>query len=96
MELDQSPNMVHILVFCGHFTKHIMVFVTTNQTAKTIAKFLWEGYILIFRAPPKLLSDQRAIFESNIIRELCRLMGSWKVRTSLYNIQTNGQVEQAH
>ena len=45
------------------------------QTAQPVAKFLWQGYILIFRALAKLLSDQGANFESNIIRELCKLMG---------------------
>ena len=28
MELDQPPNMVSILVFCNHFTKHIMACMT--------------------------------------------------------------------
>ena len=57
IELDQPPNMVNILVFCNHFTKHIMAYVTPDQTAITFAKFLWQGYILIFRAPANLLSD---------------------------------------
>ena len=57
MELHQLPNMVNILVFCDHFTKHIMAYVTSDQTVKTIDKFLWQGYILIFRAPAKLLSN---------------------------------------
>ena len=84
MELDQPQNMVNLLVFCDHFTKHVMAYVTPDQTAKTVAKFLWQGYILIFRAPAKLLSDWGANFESNIIRELCKLMGIWKFRTSPY------------
>ena len=46
MELDQPPNVVNILVFCDHFTKHVMAYVTFGQTAKTAAKFLWQGYIL--------------------------------------------------
>ena len=96
MELDQSLNLVNLLVFCDHFTKHIMAYVTPNQTAKALAMFLWEGYIVIFRAPTKLLSDWGANFESNIIRELCMLMGIQKVRTSPFHAQTNGQVEQAH
>ena len=75
MELDQPPNVVSILVFCDHFTKHIMAYVTPNQTAKTVAKFLWQGYISIFGAPAKLLSDWGTNFESNIIKELCELMG---------------------
>ena len=57
MELDQPPNMVTILVFCGHFTKHIMAYVTPNQTAKPVAKFLWQGYISTFGALAKVLSD---------------------------------------
>ena len=80
-ELDHPPNMVNLLVCCGYFTKHIMAYVTPNQTVKTLAKFLWQGYILIFGAPAKLLSDLGAIFESNIIRELCKFMGIQKVRT---------------
>ena len=70
-----------------------MAYVTPDQTAKTVAKFLWQGYILIFKAPAKLLCDQGANFESNIISEL---IGIQKVRTSLYHPQTNRQVEQAH
>ena len=57
---------------------------------KTFAKFLWQGYISIFGALAKLLSDQGANFESNIIRELCDLMDIWKVRTSPCHSQTNG------
>ena len=92
-----SPqNMVNILVFCNHFIKHIMAYVIPDWTVKTVAKFLWQGYVSIFRALAKLLSGWGANFESNIIRELCELMGIWKVRSSPYPAQTNGQVEWAH
>ena len=96
MELDQPPDVVNILVFCDHFMKHVMAYVTPNQTVKTVTKFLWQGYILVFGAPTKILSDQEANFASIIIRDLCKLMGIKKVRTSPYHTQTNGQVEQAH
>ena len=90
MELDCPPYIVNVLVFCDHFMRHIMAYVTPDQTAKTVAKFLWKGYILIFRALAKLLSDWGATFESNIIIELCEFMGIWKVRTFPYHPQTNG------
>ena len=96
MELDQPSNMVNTLVFCDHFTKHIMVYVMPNQTVKTVAKFLWQGYISIFGAPAKLLIDWGANFESNIIRELCKLTGIQNVETSFYHAQTNEQVEHTH
>ena len=47
MELDQPPCIVNVLVFCDHFTIHIMVYMTLDQTAKTVARFLWQGYISI-------------------------------------------------
>ena len=57
MEIDQPPKMVIILVFCDHFTKHVMVYMTPHQTAKTVVKFLWQGYISIIGALAKLMSD---------------------------------------
>ena len=50
MKLDQPPNMASILVFFDHFTKHIMAYMPPNQTAKTVAKFLWQWYVCIFGA----------------------------------------------
>ena len=73
--------------------KHIMAYMTHNQTVKTVAKFLWQGYFSIFRASVKLLSDLGPNFESYIIKELCELMNIQKVRTLPYHAQTNGQVE---
>ena len=96
MELDQSPNVVNVLVFCDHFTSLVMAYVTPDQTKKTVAKFLWQGHISIFRVLAKLQSYQGATIESNNISELCELMGIQKVRTLLYQPQTNVQVEQAH
>ena len=57
MKLDQQPHIVNVLVLCDHFMKNYMVYVTPDQTAKTVAKFLWQGYITIFRAPAKLMSN---------------------------------------
>ena len=62
MELEQPTYMVNILVFCKHFMQHIMAYVALDQTEKTLAKFLWQGYILIFRTLAKLLSDWGANF----------------------------------
>ena len=35
MELDKSPRVANVLVFQDHFTKHVLVYVTPDQTAKT-------------------------------------------------------------
>ena len=75
MELDKSPRVANVLVFQDHFTTHVLVFVTPDQTAKTIAKFLNGGYISIFGAPARLLSDRGTRFTSSIIEDLCKILG---------------------
>ena len=70
LELNQSPRVAIILVFQDHFMKHVLAYVTPNQTAKTIAKFLYQGYILIFGALARLLSDRCANFMGSDIDEM--------------------------
>ena len=75
MELDKSPRVANVLVFQDHFTKHVLAYVTPNQTVKTVAKFLYGGYISIFVALASLLSDRGTSFTSSIIEELCKIIG---------------------
>ena len=39
MELDQPPNVVNLLVFCNHFTKHVMAYVTLTKLWKLLLSF---------------------------------------------------------
>ena len=75
LELNQSPRVANILVFQDHFTKHILAYVTPDQSVKIIAKFLYGGYISIFGAPARLFSDRGTSFTSSIIEELCKILG---------------------
>ena len=72
MELNQSPRVTNILVFQNHFTKYVHVYVTPDQTAKTIAKFLYGGYISAFGAPARLLSNRGTSFTSSFLRNCVR------------------------
>ena len=67
LELNKLPNVINILVFQDHFIKHMMAYVTPNQMARTVVKFLYHGYISIFDAPARLLSDWGIYFMSSII-----------------------------
>ena len=75
LKLNQLPRVTNILVFQDHFMKHMLAYITPDQTAKTIAKFLYGGYISIFGAPARLLSNRGASFTSNVIEELCKILG---------------------
>ena len=83
LELNRLPTVTNVLVFQDHFMKHIMAYVTPDQTAKTVAKFLYQGYISIFKALGRLLSNWGANFMSSIIDEMCRLLSMKKLQTIL-------------
>ena len=96
LEVNQLPRVANVLVFQGHFTKHILAYVTPDQTAKTITKFLYRGYISIFGALARLLSDRGTSFTSSIIEELCKILGVKQLQTISYLPQMNGLVERSH
>ena len=73
-----------------------MAYVTHNQTAKTVTKFLYQGYILICGDLARVLSDWGANFMSSIIDEMCKLLSVKKLWTMPYHPQTNGLVERSH
>ena len=96
LEPNQSPRVANILVFQDHFMKHVLAYVTPNQTAKTVAKFLYRDYISIFGAPARLLSDRGASFMSSVIEEMCKILGIKQLWTMPYYPQTNGLLERLH
>ena len=81
MELNRLPKVANVLVFQDHFTKYVMAYMTPNQTTKTVAKFLYQGYILIFGVSARLLSDCSVNFMSNINSEMCKLFSTRSCET---------------
>ena len=73
--------------------KHVLPYMTPDQTTKTVAKFLLQGYISVLRALARLLSDRSANFMSKVIEEMCQILGIKKLPTTPYHPQTNGLVE---
>ena len=96
LELNQSPWVASILVFQDHFMKHMLAYITPDQTVKTIAKFLYGGYISIFGALARLLSNRGASFTSSVIEELCKILGIKQLWTMPYHPQRNGLVDKLH
>ena len=96
LEPNQSPRVANVLVFQDHFMKHVLAYVTPDQTAKTVAKCLYRGYISIFGALARLLSDRGASFMSSVIEEMCKILGIKLLWTMPYHPQTNGLLERSH
>ena len=73
--LPSGFRVANILVFQDHFMKHVLAYVTPDQSAKTVTKFLYGGYISTFGAPARLSSERGANFTSSVIEEMCKILG---------------------
>ena len=92
LEPGKGPDE-NVLVVTEHFTRYTEAYVTRTQTTQTTAKTLWDKFIVHYWLPKKILMDQVQKFESQLVADLCDLMGTWKIQTSPYRPQTNGQCE---
>lgn len=88
LEPDRS-NTKDILVITDHFTKYAVAIPTPNQKARTVAKALWDNFLVHYGFPEHLYSDQGPDFESKNIKELCEIAGIKKARTTPYHPRGN-------
>jgi len=94
LSLERSKGgYEHILVITDHFTRYAQAFPTTNQTARTTAKVLFEKFFVHYGFPERLHSDQGTNFMSGLISELCKLAGIEQSRTTPYHPMGNGMTE---
>ena len=83
----------NVLVLTYFFTRYAQAYVTRMQTAQTNARTLWDKFIVRYGLHEKILSDQGHSCESQLVADLCKLMGTQKIQTSPYHPQTNSQCE---
>lgn len=90
---DRNKNSVDVLVVTDHFTKMAHAFPCRNQTAKQIAKQLWDRVFCVYGFPERIHSDQGPSFESELVSELLQLSGVAKSHTTAYHPMSNGGTE---
>jgi hypothetical protein len=90
---EQGNKSVDVLVVTDHFSKMAHAFLCKNQTAKQVARRLWNDFFLIYGFPRRIHSDQGANFESKLIRELLEMAGVQKSHTTPYHPMGNGVTE---
>jgi transposase InsO family protein len=93
LSLEPSKGFGNILVITDHFSRYAQAIPTRNQTAKTTARVLYENYVVHYGIPAKIHSDQGRNFESQLLKELCLILGMEKTRTTPYHPQGNGMCE---
>ena len=94
LSLEPSKgNIENVLVIAGHFTRYALAYPSKTQTAQATARILRDNFICRYGFPEKFISDQGRNFESDLIKELCKIAGVKKLHTTPYHPQGNGQCE---
>ena len=76
-----------------YFTKWPEAFALPNQEAGVVAKAFVEEFACRYGIPPELHTDQGRNFESQLLKEVCRLLEIRKTRTPPLRPQSDGMVE---
>ena len=93
LSLEPSKgNIENVLVITDHFTRYALAYPSKTQTAQATARILWDNFICHYGFPEKFISDQGRNFESDLIKELCKIAGVQKLHTT-YHPLGNGQCE---
>lgn len=79
---DSQNRSVDVLVVTDHFTKLAHAFRCPDQSAKSVAKKLWDNYFCYYGFPERIHSDQGVNFCSVLIRHLLDFSGVKKSQTT--------------
>ena len=88
---ESRAGNTYVLVVADYFTRWTEAYAIPNQEAATVAKKLTDEFFW-FSPPEQLHSDQGRQFESEVISEMCKLLGVAKTCTTLYHPQSDGLV----
>ena len=85
----------HLLVVCDHFPRWVED-TLPDMLATTVAKVLAAEVFSRYECPQYLHSDCAANFRSQVVAELCRVMGIKKTNTTAFHPQGNSRCERVN
>uniref|UniRef100_A0AAR2KZM2 Integrase catalytic domain-containing protein n=1 Tax=Pygocentrus nattereri TaxID=42514 RepID=A0AAR2KZM2_PYGNA len=88
-----DKKTIDVLVVTDHFSKMSHAFPCRNQSAKQVARRLWNDFFCVYGFPKRIHSDQGANFESRLIKDLLEMAGVHKSHTTPYHPMGNGITE---
>ena len=91
-----SRGNKYLITMIDHFTRYAEAKPLKEATAAETAKAMLDLVVVRHGIPERLLTDQGKNFTSDLIRNLCRLLGTKKIQTTAYHPEGNGMVERLH
>ena len=86
----------YLMVVEDYFTKWTEAIPIKDIEASTVAKKFVERIVTIFGVPLQIHSDQGSNFESAVFKEMCKILGIHKTRTTPFRPKSDGMVEKSN
>ena len=90
---ESKQGNKYILLLVESLSRWPIAVALPDQTAKTVAKVLYEQVITTFGCPLSLLSDRGSSFCGELMTELSKLLQIKRLKTSGYHPETNAACE---
>jgi len=94
--MPYSEGYRYCLTIIDRFSRWPEAIPLANIEAPTVAKALYNGWIVRFGTPLRITTDQGTQFESRLFKELNILLGATHLHTTAYHPQANGMIERIH
>lgn len=94
--LPTSDGFRYCLTLIDRYTRWPEAIPIADIRAETVAKSIVKEWVSRFGCPTSIVTDQGTQFESELFRELSRILGFKRKRTTAYNPKANGMLERWH
>ena len=94
--LPQSKGYAYLLTVIDRFTRWPEAIPLANITAEAIAGAFLLGWVARFGTPNSVTTDRGRQIEAELWKDLTKVLGSIKIRTTSYHPIANGIVERFH
>lgn len=92
---SNDGNEYAVTIICN-LTKYLVAIPVSNKSAKTIAKAIFENFILIYGSMKQLLTDMGTEYLNQVLNEICEFLKISQKHSTAYHHQTLGVVERSH
>ena len=94
--LPSSRGYTYLLTVIDRFTRWPEAIPLTNITAEAVAGAFLLGWVARFGTPNSVTTDRGRQVESELWKNLMKVLGSTKIRTTAYRPIANGMIERFH
>lgn len=92
---SENGNEYAVTLICD-LTKYLVAIPIANKSAKTVAKAIFESFILKYGPMKTFITDMGTEYKNSIITDLCKYLKIKNITSTAHHHQTVGVVERSH